>query len=328
MKIIITGATGSLGAYLTRWFSEKGHEVIAVGRIKNPPARLVACSTYFQADITSPFILPEADVCIHTAAIADDKAKATDLYLTNVTGTENVALAAKHCKTFVHISSSSVYMNSDKLLKEEMAGEKPGEKLSAYGKSKLLAEESLINFYKNDSCFILRPRGIYGAGDKVLLPRMLKLVKKNKMIRAGSMNVHLSMTHFSNFAIAIERCVHSQKNGIHIYNVADDGTYVLYDVVKKLLSELYSCELPEKKLPLWVLKCMSALKIGEATPLFINTVSKSLSLDISKIKHELNYTPLMKFEDSLKEIGEWVKSVGGIEVIKSAHPGLAWEISN
>ena len=325
MKIIITGATGSLGAYLTRWFSGKGHEVIAVGRIKNPPARLKACSTYIQADITTSFPLPVADVCIHTAAIADDKAKKADLYLTNVTGTKNVAYAARHCKTFIHISSSSVYASSNNLLTEEMAGEKPGEKLSAYGKSKLLAEEVLKKTYKNDSCFILRPRGIYGAGDKVLLPRLLKLVRNNKMIRAGSMMIKLSMTHFTNFAMAIESCIYSQKKGLHIYNVADDETYVLYDVVKKLLSEIYSRELPEKRVPLWVLKCMSALKVGEATPLFLNTVSKSLALDISKIKREMNYAPVMNFDTSLKEIADWVKVVGGIEVVKKADPGLAWE---
>lgn len=325
MKIIITGATGSLGAYLTRWFSGKGHEVIAAGRIKNPPASLHACSTYLRADITTSFSFPEADVCIHTAALADDKAKAADLYITNVTGTENVAYAAKHCKTFIHISSSSVYANSNTLLTEEMAGEKTGEKLSAYGKSKLLAENILIKTYENDSCFILRPRGIYGAGDKVLLPRLLKLVRNNTMMRAGSMSVKLSMTHFTNFAMAIEGCMYSEKKGLHIYNVADDETYVLYDVVKKLLSEIYSRELPEKKLPLWVLKCMSALKIGEATPLFINTVSKSLALDISKIKREMNYTPVMNFDISLKEIANWVKVVGGIEVVKRADPRLAWE---
>src|SRR4051794_4264024 len=105
MKIIITGATGSLGAYLTRWFSEKSHDVIAVGRTENPPARLHEYAAYTRADICSSFSLPKADICIHTAALADDKAKKTDLYITNVAGTENVANAAKYCKTFIHVST-------------------------------------------------------------------------------------------------------------------------------------------------------------------------------------------------------------------------------
>jgi nucleoside-diphosphate-sugar epimerase len=130
-----------------------------------------------------------------------------------------------------------------------MAGNERDKKLSGYGRSKLLAEGILQKTWVNDSCFILRPRGIYGAGDKVLLPRLLKLVRHNKMIRPGSMNVHLSMTHFSNFAMAVESCLHSQKKGFTTYNVADDKTYVLYDIVKKLLNTLYHADLQEKKNP-------------------------------------------------------------------------------
>jgi nucleoside-diphosphate-sugar epimerase len=325
MKIIITGATGSLGAYLTRWFSAKSHDVVAVGRTENPPARLTDCATYLRADITAPFALPEADVCIHTAAIADDKASATELYNTNVTGSQHVLNAAKHCKIFIHVSTSSVYVNSNSLLTEDMAGETAGKRLSAYGKSKLLAEDSIRKSHQNDSCFILRPRGIYGPGDKVLLPRLLKLVRNRNMIRAGDMNVKLSMTHFTNFALAVESCVYSKKSGLHIYNVADEKIYVLYDVVKKLLTELYGSELQEKRIPLWVLKCMSALQMGNATPLFLDTVSKSLALDISKIKRELNNNPILNFDDGVKEISDWVNVVGGIEVIKTGSPHLAWE---
>ena len=69
MKIIITGATGSLGAALTIYFSEQGHEIIATGKSDCPPEKLLAVAKYLQNDITKPFTLPDADICIHTAAI-------------------------------------------------------------------------------------------------------------------------------------------------------------------------------------------------------------------------------------------------------------------
>lgn len=324
MKIIITGATGSLGAFLTRWFAGKGHEVIALGRIATPPAALLKCATYIQADITKPFTLPTADVCIHTAAIADDKAKPADLYNTNVTGTQHVAIAAQHCNTFIHVSSSSVYVHSNDLLTEEMVGERNGEKLSAYGKSKLLAEDILQVHHTNESCFILRPRGIYGPGDKVLLPRLLKLVRNNKMLRAGSMHVQLSMTHFANFAAAVEACMLSGKKGWHTYNVADDRTYILYKIAKQFLSALYNNELGEKTIPLWLLKLLSALHVGDATPLFVNTVSKNMVLDITKIKQELHYAPAYDVDTSLPAIAAWVETIGGVDTLRTARPGLAW----
>ena len=326
MKIIITGATGSLGAYLTRWFAAKGHEIFALGRIDDPPQKLLSCAQYIKADITNTLSFPDADVCIHTAAIADDKTSAIQLYNANVIGTKHVAQAAKYCKVFVHVSSSSVYNNSDKPLSEDMTDVKNSKKLSAYGNSKLHAENILQQTSMNNSCFVLRPRGIYGIGDKVLLPRLLKLVRNNKMIRPGSMNVRLSMTHFSNFATAVECCLLSQKKGFNIYNVTDDKPYSLYDVARKLLTMLYTADLPEKKIPLWILKCMSHLKLGDATPLFINTISKDFVLDISKIKRELNYVPVTDFDSSIYEIGEWVKTIGGTEVLKKATPSLAWEV--
>src|SRR5436190_6123471 len=124
MKIIITGATGSLGAFLIRWFSNKGHEIIGLGRTKTPPENLLKHAAYLHGDITGPLEFPMADVCIHTAAIADDKASKNNLHNTNVEGTKNVANAAKHCNMFIHVSSSSVYLHSNKLLAENMAGEK------------------------------------------------------------------------------------------------------------------------------------------------------------------------------------------------------------
>ena len=324
MKIIITGATGSLGAFFTRWFSAKGHQVFALGRTEFPPSSLLACSTYIRADITKPLVLPDADVCIHCAGLADDKAKYIDLYAANVEGTKNVVTAARHCQTFIHISSSSVYLHSDAPLQETMAGEKWGKRLSPYGKSKLLAEEEVTTNAKNESCFILRPRAIYGAGDKVLLPRLLKLVRGNTMLRPGDMNVNLSLTHFANHAQVVEDCIHRPKWGKHIYNVSDDEVYVLYDVVKKLLTTVYATQLQEKKFPLWVLQLMSTFGLGDATPLFVKTISKSLVLDISKIKRELNYSPTMNLDSSLNEIKHWVSAIGGTGVLKKADPRLAW----
>jgi nucleoside-diphosphate-sugar epimerase len=104
MKIIITGATGSLGAALTRYFSQKGDDIIATGRTDHPPRNLLACANYVKADITEPYTLPDADICIHTAALSDDKGSRADLYKANVIGTKNTLEATRNCKMFFHIS--------------------------------------------------------------------------------------------------------------------------------------------------------------------------------------------------------------------------------
>ncbi len=325
MRIIITGATGALGAYLTRYFSLKGNEVIAHGRDKNPPVSLLKYASYFQADITRPFRFPEADVCIHAAAVADDKANSEELYNPNVLGTQYVAEAAKQCKIFIHISSSSVYLPEDIPITEEMAGEQNDKLLSPYGKSKLLSEKALIKTSLYESCYILRPRALYGAGDKVILPRILKLVKKNIFNRPGKMEIAVSMTHYENIAHAIQLCINSKKEGVNIYNIADDKTYILVEIIRKIVKELYNKELPEKEIKVAVLKLLAFFKIGGITPLLVRSFTKNMVLDITKIKKELNYSPSVNFDIQLKEMGEWVRSIGGVEVIKHGNKKLAWE---
>jgi len=325
MKTIITGATGSLGAYLTRYFAMNGHEVLAIGRDKSPPENLLKYAKYITLDITKPFELPDADVCIHAAALSDDKASPSELYAPNVTGTQNVATASKHCGKFIQISSSSVYLPQDKSIAEELAGNQNNRLLSPYGKSKLMAEDVLLKTTEHQACFILRPRAFYGAGDRVILPRILKLVKKNVFNRPGKMNLSVSLTHYANIASAVGLCIQSEKKGIHIYNLADDKVYILVDIIRKIISELYQKELPEHEIKIGFLKMLAFFKIGGITPLLVRSFTKDMVLDISKIKSELNYKPMVDFDSQLLEMGNWVRSIGGVENLKTGDKKLAWE---
>jgi nucleoside-diphosphate-sugar epimerase len=325
MKIVITGSTGSLGAAMVKYFSGKGHEVIATGRAVNPPEKLLACAKYLCIDINSPFELPEADFCIHTAALSDDKAAFNDLYQSNVIGTKNTLQAASKIKSFIHISSSSVYLPSGEKLPETVAGLQNNRQLSPYGKSKLMAENILKETTRHQSCFILRPRALYGPCDKVIMPRLLKLEKNQQLFIPGKMEVKISMTHYANLIQAIECCMRSTKTGIHTYNVADDTTYLLIEIIRKLTTALYGKQLPEKEIPIALLKAMAIFKINGMTNLLIRSFTRDMVLDTSKIKNELNYQPVIDFDSVMDELIRWINSIGGISVLKTGDTALAWK---
>jgi len=326
MKIIITGATGSLGGALTRYFASHGHEVIATGRMNTPPKALLQYATYIQADIVKPFTLPEADVCIHAAALSDDKAEEKQLFINNVTGTENVLKATASCKKFIHVSSSSVYAPSDVPITENLAGGNLKYPLSPYGKSKFASEAVVRSLSAHPACFILRPRALYGIGDKMILSRMFKLVKNEKLVYPGTMNTRVSMTHYTNFCHAIELCINANFEGIHTYNICDEKTYLLIDILRQLTTTFYGKPLPEKNIPLWMLKLLSFLKIGGITPLLIRSLTKDMVLDITKIKTELNYKAKHDFDSELDELITWIKQIGGIDVLRTGERYLAWAI--
>lgn len=324
MKIIITGATGSLGAHLVRYFHRAGHEVIASGRISKPPKALHDYANYFQAEIEQPFEFPPADVIIHCAALASDTATAPELYKANVVGTANVCDASKHIPKFIHVSSSSVYPILNKPLTEDLSSLATETNLSPYGLSKLLAEGVINEHCIASQRLILRPRGIYGPGDKVLFPRVLQMMKNGKMIAPGKMDVQTSMTHFDNFAHAVECCIVSDKQGSHTYNVSDASTMRLFDSLKMIQDAIHKQNVPVKHIPISVIKLLAAFGAKGLTPLFVRTISSNVILDISKIRNEINYQPRTTFIQALPLIADWVEKIGGVEVLAQGKADLAW----
>lgn len=325
--ILITGATGSLGAYLVRYYSRSGFKVIAHGRDKVPPKHLMDFAEYVSFDLTNDFELPQCDFCIHTAALSDDKASIGDLLPANEQGTKRLLEKLLPETVFIHISSSSVYLPQKNPISEEIAGKQNNKELSPYGLSKLKSEEVILNYTKNKSVFILRPRAFYGAGDRVILPRILKVVKKGKpwfLQRPGEMNVSVSLTHYSTLAHAIDCCLQSDLRGIHIYNVADKKVYVLIDIVRLITTRLYGYKLPEKKVPIWFMKALSVFKIGGITPLLVRSFTHDMVLNTTKIERELGFNPTICFEDQMEELANWVEKNGGVEFVKTGDRSLAW----
>jgi nucleoside-diphosphate-sugar epimerase len=324
MKIIITGATGSLGAHLVRHFAIAGHAVLATSRAAAPPPRLLEFAKYFPADISKPFTLPDADVIIHCAALADDHAGREALTAANITGTRNVCEAAKHIPKFIHVSSASVYPLLNRPVTESDSALSDERLLSPYGFTKLRSEEIVQETCAAASCFILRPRGIYGIGDRVLLPRALDLVRNGKMISPGAMDVRSSMTHFENFAHAVDCCIKSHKTGVHIYNVTDAQPEILFDTLKQLLDAVHGTALPVKHVPISMIRLLSLFGLRGLTPMFIRTITKDSVLDISKIVQELNYTPHQTFHASLPALAGWVNNLGGVAALKQRKNDLPW----
>jgi nucleoside-diphosphate-sugar epimerase len=116
MKILITGATGLFGSYLSKKFMEEG-EIFALKRASRSKGLLENSDfgiTWVEGDILDPLSLEEAmeevDMVIHSAGMVSfhpgDEEK---LRTINVTGTANVvnAMLAKGVKKLIHISSVS-----------------------------------------------------------------------------------------------------------------------------------------------------------------------------------------------------------------------------
>ncbi|MCE6991843.1 NAD-dependent epimerase/dehydratase family protein [Dyadobacter sp. CY323] len=191
--------------------------------------------TYFQQDLSADIPDQDCDVCIHCAGLADDKASKEQFDNHNVKATENLLRAVRHCNLLIFISSASVYDFADGTVKFEQDAHMNNH-LSLYGQSKLLAEE-VVRASGINSVYILRPRAVYGRGDRVLLPRILGLVRNGKMILPRKLSSRASMTHIGNLSEMVVKCFAQSAPGTHIFNVADKITYDLKSVFGEILKQ-------------------------------------------------------------------------------------------
>jgi nucleoside-diphosphate-sugar epimerase len=329
MKILLTGATGFVGAHVLRHFAQ-AHEVTVVARQTAPPKAMEAyLSDYIRADIAEKMPRWSGDACIHVAGLATDKAKYTELYAANVVGTQRLFEAAD-CPHFVHISSASVYDDARSLHQE--TDEIPLSKLNFYGQTKRLAELKALemNGLEKRSLTILRPRAIYGTGDRVLLPRMLNFGKKGKIVAPGDLNVRLSMTHVENLIQAIILSIEQPINDSRIFNVADAEPYLLRTVLLQLLTAIHGGDWRVKALPvgplLFLARTFEALGLpSKLTQQAIRYLTRDGVLDTTRITQQLGYQPKQDFFSSLVATSEWVKKVG-VERVATADAGLPWVV--
>lgn len=183
MKILVTGANGFVGQHLTVFLSGKKHNIFAAGRGE---CRIPFKNNFefISADFTEKKNIEELltsinpDIIIHAAAMSkpdeceNEKEKCL---LHNVTATKNLlsAFGAKgENKKFIFISTDFVFGENGP--HDENAEPCP---LNFYGKSKLLAEQEVIN--SNVDYAIVRPVFVYGESWQGLRPTFLHWVKNN-----------------------------------------------------------------------------------------------------------------------------------------------------
>ncbi len=322
--ILITGATGFVGSHLVRYYTHKPFKIIALGRSK-PNAKLLKTAVeYYQTDIRSDNLPSEVDIIIHSAGLASDTATWKELQDNNVFGTKNLINKVKH-KLFIYISSASVYPISDKIHRE--TDNIHVDLLNDYGRSKYLAEEIVM---KHNHSVVLRPRAIYGTHDRVLLPKILRMKKVNKIIAPCDISKTISMTNIDNLIYAIELCIANPEIAINqVFNVTDSITYILKDIITNLFYGIYNQKIPIQTLPFPVSKSIS--KIAEL--LHLKTKLTKTALDMicfnnvlsnDKIETLLKYNPKIDFNSYLPELINWIASKR-IDKIINDPSGIPWE---
>lgn len=244
-RILVTGATCPLGSALCRRLVDDGHQVVGVGRRVAafphlPPEHFTSVMIDLTAALSVEPWLTGCDGVIHAAALASPWAPPAELARTNVTATAALLDAARRAgvRRFVHISSASVTFCGTHALDVREDAPFPQRWLCAYSASKAAAE-TIVRAASGIETAILRPRALYGPGDRTLLPRLLARAKRGRLHRIGRRDVQQSLTYIDN---AVEACVLALNGPSgRTWNVADDEPIALWQTIDRVLQ---GCGLP------------------------------------------------------------------------------------
>ncbi|PTM03777.1 MAG: sterol-4-alpha-carboxylate 3-dehydrogenase, partial [Bacteroidetes bacterium] len=189
--ILITGAAGFLGGRTAKFFAQNypSRKILATSRRDSRRLELEAQHCEFKAgdllDISfCEEICKNIEIIIHCAALSAPFGSYNSFYKSNFIATDNLIKAAKKFKVqkFIFISTPSIYFNYRDRFNVSEADELPTKLVNHYAKTKLLAENLVLNAQNSELQTIsLRPRAIIGAEDTVIFPRVLEAHKQGKL---------------------------------------------------------------------------------------------------------------------------------------------------
>jgi nucleoside-diphosphate-sugar epimerase len=245
---LVTGATGLLGRHLVDVLVEAGISVRALVRRSSDTRHLVSKGVELvQGDDADEASLRRAvkgmDMVFHVAGYlhagspfgTGDKTTGEEwsrYKAINVDFTESMLAASLDAGAgrFVFVSSSGVYSIDAPVPTMEDA---PLQPFSAYGRSKLMAEEK-VRAYQNKglATTIIRPPIIYGPGDRYFTPMALRLARLPILPLVNGGRNSLDLVYAADAAELMWRAGSSEKGVGQVYNAGPGKHTSLYDLVQ------------------------------------------------------------------------------------------------
>lgn len=286
MKALITGASGFVGSHLADALIIRGYEVFCMVR-KTSSLRWLNGKkiNFFFIDENSPKFqniiddsVSEMDYVFHVAGVVKSKNK-EGFYRGNVDFTKNLleALSRKNTKIkkFIHISSLAVCgpTPTETPLTEDYIPQP----ITTYGKSKLKAENEVLNYKEILPVVILRPPAIYGPRDSEILVYFQTFSKGlNAIIGFGKK--YLSLIYVEDFINGIILSAEQETKSGDIFFLSSDEPYS-WDQIGSVTADILKKNAIKIRIPHWFV-----YTTGMLTEFFYRFTDKTATLNIEKCK--------------------------------------------
>ena len=327
-RVLVTGGGGFLGRYIVERLLElKCSEVRSLGRSPQPELQATGV-TVFSGDIADKNTVMAAsencDIIFHTAAKAGIWGSYKEFYTANVTGTENIIKACHENKIpyLINTSTPSVVCKNHNIENGTEILPYPESYPAYYPETKAEAEKMVSEAASSDLKTVsIRPHLLWGVRDSHILPTLAKRAHQRRLMQVGDGKSIVDMTHIKNATEAHIKAAEALHSTPEIsgrkYFISDDNPLNLWDWIKNFLKEIDAPPIQKN------ISFKRAYKIGSIMEFIFKMLhikheppmtrfaaiqlAHSHYFDITAAKNELNYTPIINYDQAYRETIEWMK---------------------
>ena len=319
MKAIVTGGTGFIGSYLIEQLVQRKYEVCCIAKDKMHATELESLNIeIIQGDINNGIswqpILKDADYIYHLAGVTR-ATRLSDYFDGNFHATRRVIQQSlTHCQNlqrFIYVSSLAAVgpaQDENPLTEETMY-----HPVSAYGKSKMLAELEVLKLRSRLPFTILRPSAVYGPRDRDMYT-YIALLQKRIQPMIGFRKKWLNLIHRDDLVEGIILAATSVEGANEIFFLGGETNYTteqIGDIIASVIQKSrLKFHLPECFVYIAGSLAEIAGKISRKDVFFnrqkvTEAVQTYWTCSIEKAKHLLDFKESYSLEEGMRNTYEW-----------------------
>jgi hypothetical protein len=318
LKIFLTGGSGFVGGAAAAALASK-HDITGLSRSEASDASLVAHGVRpLRGDLetVTPENLDGAEAVIHCAAFVEEWGPLERYEAINVGGTERLLAAARLAgvNRFVHVGTEAALFYGQPMRDIDETYPLAPDSPFPYSRTKARAEAAVRAANDPERGFetiVIRPRLVWGPGDKTVLPAVLHMAAAGKFMWIDGGSLLTSTTHIDNLVHGLDLALTRGRAG-EPYFVVDGPPVRFRDFLAPYVGAA-GVALPNRSMPGWLVRGLANVSeplwrlAGSQSPPPItrftaHIMSRECTIDDAKARAELGYRPVISMEEGLARL--------------------------